>query len=201
MRIKKIVFATHNIGKIEEVREIFKSVEGLIIVSAEEAGVVEDVVEDGQTFAANALIKARFIGNITNEWTMADDSGICVDALGGRPGIHSARWAGEGAPGHKWIEKILFELRDVPEEKRTAHFQTMAVLFDPRYGEAFFFKGEVRGRIALSPRGTPHPKLPYDSVFIPDGYTKTFSEMPDIKKKLSHRVRAFAKLKDFIQRM
>lgn len=201
--LQKIVFATHNKGKIAEVRRIFEDVNGLTIVSAEEAGVMEDVVEDGLTFASNALKKARFVGYKTNEWTMADDSGICVDVLEGAPGIYSARWAGEGAPGHKWVELLLSKMQNsAPEEcQRTARFETMAVLFNPDGGEAFFFKGEVRGRIALKPRGVPHPKLPYDSVFIPDGYTKTFSEMLDKKNELSHRGQAFAKLKEFIQRL
>lgn len=201
MRIKKIIFATHNKGKIAEVRSIFEDVNDLTIVSAEEAGVMEDVVEDGNTFASNAFKKARFVGCKTNEWTMADDSGICVDALGGAPGVYSARWAGEGAPGHKWIELLLSRLKDVPERERTARFETMAVLFNPNGGEVFFFRGEVRGSIALKPRGVPHPKLPYDSVFIPDGYTKTFSEMLEKKNELSHRGRAFTKLKEFIQRL
>lgn len=199
--LKKIVLATHNMGKVAEIKGIFEDVNGLTIVSAAEAGVMEDVVEDGKTFASNALKKARFVGYRTNEWTMADDSGICVDALEGAPGVYSARWAGEGAPGHKWVELLLSKMKDVPEGKRTACFETMAVLFNPNGGEAFFFKGEVRGKITLRPKGVPHPKLPYDSVFIPDGFTKTFSEMLEKKNELSHRGRAFAKLKEFVERL
>jgi len=200
-KIKRIVIATQNDGKVNEIKQIFQGVKGVTVVSAKEAGVTEDVVEDGKTFAANALKKAVFVAKRTGQWAMADDSGICVDALGGEPGVHSARWAGEGAPGNRWVELLLSKLQGVPEEKRTAHFETMAVLINPQ-NEAFFFRGIVRGRILVEPRGQAHPRLPYDIVFVPDGETRTFSEMSDDEKNaISHRGRAFAQLKEFIQRM
>src|SRR3989338_6391797 len=200
-KIKRIVIATQNDGKVNEIKQIFQGVKGVTIVSAREAGVTEDVVEDGKTFAANAVKKAVFVAKRTGQWAMADDSGICVDALGGEPGVSSARWAGENAPGNRWVELLLSKLQGVPEEKRTAHFETMAVLINPQ-NEAFFFRGIVRGRILVEPRGQAHPRLPYDIVFLPDGETRTFSEMSDDEKNaISHRGRAFAQLKEFIQRM
>ena len=200
-KIKRIVIATQNDGKVNEIKQIFQGVKGVTVVSAKEAGVTEDVVEDGKTFAANALKKAVFVAKRTGQWAMADDSGICVDALGGEPGVSSARWAGENAPGNRWVELLLSKLQGVPEEKRTAHFETMAVLINPQ-NEAFFFRGIVRGRILVEPRGQAHPRLPYDIVFVPDGETRTFSEMSDDEKNaISHRGRAFAQLKEFIQRM
>ena len=200
-KIKRIVIATQNDGKVNEIKQIFQGVKGVTVVSAKEAGVTEDVVEDGKTFAANALKKAVFVAKRTGQWAMADDSGICVDALGGEPGVSSARWAGENAPGNRWVELLLSKLLGVPEEKRTAHFETMAVLINPQ-NEAFFFRGIVRGRILVEPRGQAHPRLPYDIVFVPDGETRTFSEMSDDEKNaISHRGRAFAQLKEFIQRM
>ena len=200
-KIKRIVIATQNDGKVNEIKQIFQGVKGVTVVSAKEAGVIEDVIEDGKTFAANALKKAVFVAKRTGQWAMADDSGICVDALGGEPGVSSARWAGENAPGNRWVELLLSKLQGVPEEKRTAHFETMAVLINPQ-NEAFFFRGIVRGRILVEPRGQAHPRLPYDIVFVPDGETRTFSEMSDDEKNaISHRGRAFAQLKEFIQRM
>jgi XTP/dITP diphosphohydrolase len=196
--MRRIIFATHNQGKIQEIREILKGLD-VLVVSADEAGVHEDVVEDGKTFEDNALKKAEFVGRTSNEWAMGDDSGICVEALDGAPGIYSARWAGEGAPGHKWVELLFSKLEGVPEGKRGAWFETVAVLRSPT-GQHWAFSGRVNGTIAVEPRGISHPRLPYDSVFIPEGETRTFAEMTkEEKNAISHRGRAFRKLRDFIQ--
>jgi len=198
--MKKIVFATHNQGKVKEIREILKDFD-ISVVSAEEAGVQEDIVEDGNTFEENALKKAEFVGKIANEWAMADDSGICAEALDGAPGIYSARWAGENAPGHEWVELLLSKLKDMPEGKRGAWFETVAVLRSPT-GEHWSFVGKVNGRIAMEPRGIAHPRLPYDVVFIPEGDSRTFAEMSsDEKNALSHRGRAFRQLREFVRNM
>lgn len=195
----KIIFATHNQGKVKEVRDILKDLD-IEILSADEAGISEDVIEDGNTFEENALKKARFVNKKTKEWAMAEDSGICVKALGGAPGIYSARWAGENAPGEEWVRFLLEKMKDIPEGQRDAWFETSAILIDPD-GKYWSFVGKVEGKITMEPRGVAHPRLPYDSVFIPDGYDKTFSEISDQEKnKLSHRGRAFRQLKDFIEK-
>lgn len=130
---------------------------------------------------------------------MGDDSGICVDALDGAPGIYSARWAGENAPGEKWVEKLLTEMNGVPEGKRMAWFETAAVLRAPD-GRHWTFVGKVHGKIAVEPRGVAHPRLPYDMVFIPEEETRTFAEMSgEEKNAISHRARAFRRLRDFLQ--
>lgn len=189
----KIIFATHNAGKVKEIADILSGL-NIEIVSADDAGVTEDVVEDGDTFEANALKKAVFVGEKTGEWVMADDSGICVRALGGAPGIYSARWAGEGAPPEKVVEKILTEMKDVPEGKRDAWFETVAVLRAPD-AWLWSFRGVVEGEIVTEPRGEFRPKLPYDIVFQPLGFDKTFAEMTsEEKNQLSHRGRAFKQL-------
>ena len=193
----KIIFATHNVGKVKEVREMLRGLD-FEILSAEEAGVTEDVVEDGKTFEENSLKKARFVAEKTGEWAMADDSGICIDALSGEPGVYSARYAGVGASAEQLINFVLEKIKDVSEEKRTATFYTVAVLLSPS-GEYWAFEGKISGRLAMAPRGTPRPKLPYDVVFIPEGSSRTFAEMTDQEKNsLSHRSRAFAKLKNFL---
>lgn len=196
--MKRIIFATHNQGKVEEIRKILEGFD-VSVVSADEAGVHEDVVEDGKTFQENALKKAEFVSRTANEWAMGDDSGICVQALDGAPGIYSARWAGENAPGHKWVELLLSKLEGVPEDKRGAWFETVVVLKSPT-DQHWAFSGRVNGTIAMAPRGVSHPRLPYDSVFIPEGDNRTFSEMTQEEKNaISHRGQAFRKLKDFVE--
>lgn len=193
----KLIFATHNVGKIKEMQAILAGLD-IEILSADEAGVHEDVVEDGQTFAENAAKKARFVNSRTGVWAVADDSGICIDALGGEPGIHSARWAGENITAETLILKTLDRMNDVPVKERGAQFVSTLVLIAPD-GREWVFEGKVPGFIAEEPRGTPRPKLPYDVVFIPEGYTSTFAEMSDEEKNsLSHRGLAFRKLREFL---
>ena len=114
----KLVFATHNQGKLKEMRDLLSDL-NIEVVSADEAGVYEDVIEDGTTFKANALKKARFVGEQTGEWAVADDSGICIDALDGEPGVYSARWAGDRA---SVIDHTLDKMKKVPTKNRGAHF-------------------------------------------------------------------------------
>lgn len=191
------MFATHNEGKIAEMRKILVDLP-IEVVSAREAGVREEPTEDVTTFEENAIKKARFVAERTNEWSVADDSGICIDALGGRPGVLSARWAGEGA-GDKDIETCtLAALQGVPAAKRTARFVSSVALAAPD-GRLWTFNGEVAGTVAETPRGLPRRKLPYDTIFIPSRGNRTFAEMTDAEKnKISHRGLAFAKLKKFI---
>ncbi len=193
----KLIFATHNQGKLKEMRALLAGL-AFEVLSADEAGVTEDVIEDGTTFEENSLKKARFVSEKTGEWVAADDSGICIDVLGGAPGVFSARWAGEGGSDDALVSKTLLMMKDVPEEKRDAHFETVATLIDPS-GKHWAFKGIVLGHIASAPRGVPRPKLPYDMVFIPEGHDRTFAEMSDEEKNgLSHRGRAFRTLRDFL---
>ncbi len=194
----KLIFATHNEGKVKEMRQILAGLDAEIM-SAEEAGVHEDVEEDGVTFAENALKKARFAAQKTREWAIADDSGICIEALNGNPGVQSARWAGEGADGSAIVKKTLEKMKDVPQESRGAYFESCAALVSPD-GSEWTFSGRCPGKIIMTPRGTAHPKLPYDVLFVPEGKTKTFAEIEDEEKNsLSHRGTAFRKLKDFLE--
>jgi XTP/dITP diphosphohydrolase len=203
----RLVFATHNANKVTEMRQLLRGLP-FAVVSADEAGVYEDVVEDGETFEANAEKKARFVQNViarsdatkqTRVWSLADDSGLCIDALGGKPGVYSARWAGEGATGEQIVEYTLEKLRDVLEDRRQASFVSALVLVSPE-GARHAFRGEVRGRIPLAPRGTHvRPKLPYDVIFEPDGTGRTFAEMTDEEKNsLSHRGLAFNELRTYM---
>jgi XTP/dITP diphosphohydrolase len=188
----KIIFATHNQGKLKEMRELLP---GFEVMGAEEAGVFEDVIEDGQTFAENALKKAQFVVKKTGQWAVADDSGICIEALGGAPGIMSARWA---ESDEDKINLTLEKLKDVPEKERGAWIEAALALVSPD-GRVWIFDGRVDGQIAFEPRGENRKKLPYDKIFIPAGHDKTFAEMTAAEKHiLSHRGRAFRKLKEFL---
>lgn len=194
----RLIFATHNPGKVIEMRQLLEGLP-VEVLSADEVGVREDVVEDGKTFEDNALKKARFVASQTGTWAIADDSGIMIDELDGRPGVHTARWAGEGASDEQLVVHTLEQLKDVEEDRRGASFHSVVALVSPR-GEERTFEGVVQGSIVLSPRGTPRTKLPYDVLFCPVGHNRTFAEMTDTEKNsLSHRGKAFDQLRRFLQ--
>lgn len=193
----RLIFATHNPEKVKEIKAILRGLD-FEVASAEEAGVMEEAVEDGQTLEENALKKARFVAEKTGEWAVADDTGIGIDALGGEPGVYSARYAGVGASAEELVRFVLGKISHVPEEARTATFTTVVALVSPK-GEHWTFEGKVAGRVAGVPRGTPRPRLPYDVVFIPEGHARTFAEMTDVEKNaISHRGKAFRKFKEFL---
>ena len=154
--------------------------------------------ESGDSFEANALIKARAYGAHFGVACVADDSGLIVDALHGAPGIYSARYAGDGCTDAENNEKLLRELRDVPDEGRGARFVCCCVLARP--GEApHVERGVVEGRIARRVSGTNG--FGYDPLFIPDGYDRSFGELgPEVKASISHRAAAFGKLRAYLER-
>jgi len=195
--MKRIIFATHSPGKIREMRDILAGLE-VEIISAEDAGIFEDPAEDGETFQENALKKAKFVSERTGEWVLADDSGLCIEALNGLPGVKSARWAGDREAADL-TKHTLDQMKNVSEGRRQAYFETAAVLYSPN-GRHWFFEGTVKGIITFEPRGTPLPKLQYDVIFVPDGHNRTFAEMSAQEKNaISHRGEAFGKLKKFIE--
>jgi len=191
----KLIFATHNPGKIKEMQELLAD-SGIEVLSADEVGIEEDVVEDGLTFEENALKKARFVCKKSGECAVADDSGLCIKALNGAPGVFTARWAGEG---NDLIDFTLNQIKDLAEENLGAKFCCSVALVKPD-GQEFLFDGVCDGRLVKERRGVAHPKLPYDQIFIPNGREQTFAEMPaEEKHELSHRGRAFKKLREFFQ--
>lgn len=194
----RIVFATHNIGKVKEMRALLADMR-FDVVSMNEAGILEDVVEDGATFEENALKKARFAAERAGARAIADDSGICIQALDNKPGVYSARWAGDDATSEMIVAHTLRAMQAVPPEKRQAWFESALALVAPD-GRSWTFSGRVGGSVTVGPRGVARPKLPYDQIFVPDGHTRTFAEMSDEEKNgLSHRGLAFQKLKDFLK--
>jgi XTP/dITP diphosphohydrolase len=194
----KLIFATHNEGKIKEMKKILAGLDWEIL-SAQEAGILEEPIEDGATFTDNSLLKAKFVAEKTGEWSVADDAGLCVEALNGKPGVFSARWAGVNATGEEKADKVLCELGDLPPDKRGAYFESSVVLISPT-GQHWIFTGRVDGRIVTERQGElKRPHLPYDSIFIPLGHDRTFNEMSDEEKNaLSQRGQSFRKLKEFL---
>ena len=195
----RVIVATSNAHKAQEL-ETMLDLKDYTLETMSEAGLSSDPVEDADTFLGNALIKARAAKAECDEkgiktCILADDSGICVDALDGRPGVFSARYAGVGA-GQDAINKKLFaELKDVPFDKRTAHF-ACALDFIDEEGKEVSVQGEVHGRIGFEPIGDKG--FGYDPIFYPEeyGFKKTFGEVEsEEKNKISHRARAVAKLR------
>jgi XTP/dITP diphosphohydrolase len=196
----KVVIATHNPGKLKEMRELLAP-HGIETISAGDLG-LDEPVESGTSFAENAKIKATAAANVSHLPALADDSGLAVEALDGEPGIYSARWAGERkdfAFAMKTVEeKLGLKKATGPSMRRGAFIAALCLAWPD--GETATFEGRVDGRIVWPPRGDQG--FGYDPIFLPDGFNRTFGEMnseekhglPPRGKGLSHRARAFLKL-------
>ncbi|TFD34678.1 RdgB/HAM1 family non-canonical purine NTP pyrophosphatase [Cryobacterium sp. TMT1-19] len=185
----QVVLATHNQHKVEELRRILAPRLPDLDVLAYDG---PEPVEDGVTFAENALIKARAAAAHTGLPAIADDSGICVDVLGGSPGIFSARWSGPARDSDQNLQLLLWQLGDVDAEHRGGHFTCVAALAMPD-GTEWHVTGEWLGQILTEPSGAGG--FGYDPIFLPDGYAISAAELtPNVKNEHSHRARAFGKL-------
>ena len=190
---KTIVIATGNVGKAKEFAALFGAA-GYEIKTLKDFPDLPDVAETGTTFEANARLKAETISQLIQQPVLADDSGLCVDALSGMPGVYSARFAGEQKSDAANNAKLLHELYDVPDEKRGAHFHCTLVFAAPQK-DSLVVSADWYGRIGRIPRGDYG--FGYDPLFIPDGMEKTSAELlPAEKNHLSHRGQAMAKLQD-----
>ena len=189
----RLVIATSNEDKVREIDEILGGT-GYKAVSMKEAGFCPDIVEDGKTFEENALIKASAVHSLTDgtDYVMADDSGICIDALDGAPGIYSARFCGENSTYPEKFAKIFSMLADVPEEKRTARFVCAIAVVRPD-GTSFTVRGEVEGVLHEEPKG--ENGFGYDPIFYVPEFGMTTAQMPpEQKNSISHRGRALRKM-------
>ena len=192
-----VVLATRNQGKLNELARILGTEVRLAGLDAFPGA--PDVPETGATFEANALLKARAIATHTNLPTVADDSGLCVDALNGMPGVLSARWAGRHGDDRANLDLLLAQIAEVPDALLGARFVCAAALVVPADGvpREWVVTGQVEGRLIRAPRGSGG--FGYDPIFRPDGFTETTAEMtPDAKDAISHRGRAFRALAPFI---
>ncbi|EFH92337.1 RdgB/HAM1 family non-canonical purine NTP pyrophosphatase [Finegoldia magna] len=188
--MKKIYLSTGNKGKISEIKEILSDL-NYDVYSKSELGINEDAVEDAETLEGNSLIKAKFLKKYTDDIVMSDDTGLFVNSLAGRPGVYSARFAGDECDDTKNRQKLLSELKD--KEDRSAYFETVITIIDSN-DEIHQAKGRVNGKILLEECG--EHGFGYDSIFMPDGYDKSFAQMEDCEKnKISHRKRALENAK------
>ncbi len=194
----RILVATHNQGKIDEYAQLLAGMSAEFI-SLSTAGIREEIPETGETFEENARIKAEGYCRLSQLVTLADDSGLEVDALGGAPGVLSARYAGNGASDADRYRLVLEQIADIPPEQRTARFRCVIALATPE-GDVFAASGKVEGMIAPSPRGDFG--FGYDPVFFMPEYGATMAEVGDaVKNTISHRARALQAIGPTLQRV
>ena len=189
----RIAAATDNRHKITEIMSIMKSFGLDIIPKSETAAAGLEVEETGTTFEENSRLKAEAVMRATGMTAVADDSGLVVDALGGAPGVYSARFSGEGATDEKNNQKLLALMENVPDENRQAKFVSVITLAGPD-GQIITARGECPGRIGRTPEGDNG--FGYDPLFIPDGYSVTYAQLSaEEKNKISHRAKALEALR------
>ena len=191
-----MIAATQNKGKLKELRQITEKY-GQQLISMADAGLGDlEIEENGETFAENSYIKAHTVAQLTGKPCIADDSGLCVDILDGAPGIHSARYSGVHGDDQANRRKLLDDLKDVPEEKRKAHFTCCITLCWPD-GRTVVAEGICPGRIAFEERG--EGGFGYDKVFMPEGRDQSFAELGvEVKNEIGHRARALARLEELL---
>jgi XTP/dITP diphosphohydrolase len=190
---RELVIASKNKGKIREIRQIYADLPVTVVEHPD----LPDVVEDGDSFSANARKKAVEIARHTGKWALADDSGLEVDALSGAPGIHSARWSGGGDEANN--EKLLAELRDVPAPARTARYRAVVVVASPDGRVVAEADGACEGLIGFERKGTGG--FGYDPYFVVPQFGKTMAELPaETKHSISHRGQALRRLREPLTR-
>ena len=191
---EKLVFATNNAHKLEEVSAMLG--DRIELLSLRDIHCEADIPETGTTLEANALLKAQYVQEHYGLNCFADDTGLEVEALGGEPGVYSARYAGgEGHDSVANMRKLLARLEGVTD--RRARFRTVITLI--RDGRTYEFEGTVEGTITTEPHGDGG--FGYDPVFVPDGYDRTFAELGEVKNAISHRARAVQKLVEFLKQL
>lgn len=186
---KTLLIASNNKHKISELKKILEH-SSFNVISMSEAGFCHEIEETGLTFEENAILKAKAIALEKHTFVFADDSGLEVETLDNRPGVYSARYAGDGASDRDRINKLLGELKD--KTNRKARFVCVIAISTPD-GKVETFRGEVYGKIVDDPKGSHG--FGYDPVFVPDGFSQTFAELgAEVKNKISHRAKATQKM-------
>jgi len=194
--MKKLVLASRNKHKVAELKALLKDI-NVELLTLNDFPDAPPLVEDGSTFEENALKKSRTVYHYTKLPALADDSGLEVFFLNGRPGVRSARYAGENANDERNNEKLLEEMKGVPPRRRRAQFRSVLAFVGEGYEE--IGQGVCPGKLAEEPRGTNG--FGYDPIFIPDGFTRTYAELTfEEKNKISHRSRALADLSERLRR-
>ncbi len=196
--MKRIILATHNEHKTKEVKSILQDI-GVDVVSLKDIGWEEEIIEDGLTFFDNASIKAKTVAEkYPQEYVLADDSGLVVDALDGAPGVNSARYAGNDRSNLALCSKLLLEIKNTPAEKRNAHFVTVLAYYQPDNQKVTFFEGRVNGIISQEMFGSNG--FGYDPVFYLPEKERTMAELSSEEKdSLSHRHNALVRFKKYLK--
>jgi XTP/dITP diphosphohydrolase len=193
--MRDLLIATNNLGKLREFKEIVGELP-IKLITLRQLGIETDIAETGSTFAENARLKAVGYARLAGMATLADDSGLVVDSLDGRPGVYSARYAGTGANDRDRVQKLLDEMNEATD--RTARFVCFAALADAEGHVFASVEGKCEGTITNVSRGSSG--FGYDPIFLPNGYDKTFAELdPAIKNRISHRGDAFSKMLPFLR--
>ena len=196
---RRLLLGTRNPGKVKEITTILED-SGWTFSSLQEFAAVGPAAEDGVTYAENAIAKARFYAAATGLLALADDSGLEVAALGGAPGVYSARYAGEGASDADRRALLLAELIRVDARDRRARFVASVAIAHPNGEVLNLSEGICEGTITFEPRG--NSGFGYDPLFVPDGYHQTFAELSDeVKNRISHRARALMRLRDSLDHL
>jgi XTP/dITP diphosphohydrolase len=196
--VRKLLIATHNQGKVREYRELLSDLP-VEVTYLDAEGIAHEVEETGSTMEENARLKAQEYARLSGLWTWADDSGLEVDALGGGPGVYSARYAGEGATDADRYRKLLDALTGVPWDKRTARFRCSVALATPE-GETRVAGGVCEGVVAFGPAGSNG--FGYDPVFYMPQHDATMAQLPpELKNQVSHRARASQKALGLLEEM
>ncbi|MCI8341999.1 MAG: XTP/dITP diphosphatase [Firmicutes bacterium] len=194
----KIVFATKNAGKVKEVKQILSDIDTEVL-SMSEAGIDIDIVEDGESFEQNAIIKAKAVMEVCGCLSLSDDSGLEIDCLNKKPGVHSARFMGEETPYSIKNEKILEMLREIDEDKRTARFVSVIAAAFPD-GRVVTARGTIEGRIAYEQKGSNG--FGYDPIFYYPEFGKTLAEIDtELKNSISHRGKALSEMREILKGM
>lgn len=194
---EKLLLATNNQGKIREIKNLLKNIPIRLVTTKDIINIPKNfnIKETGETFAENAKLKASTLGKMTKLLTLADDSGLEVDALYGEPGVRSARFA-KGSDQAR-IKKVLQLLNKIPFEKRTARFKAVVAIYDPKTRKLITFEGQTEGKITTHPQGTRG--FGYDPIFLSTELNKAFGRATlREKNRVSHRARALTKAKEFL---
>jgi XTP/dITP diphosphohydrolase len=197
--MQTLLLGTRNPGKVREIESILAD-SGWSFSSLQSFPDVETPAESGATYADNAMLKARFYAVATGMCALADDSGLEVEALAGAPGVYSARYAGENASNADRRALLISELAKIPNANRRARFLAVVAISDPKGSVLNVSEGICEGTIIASPRGTGG--FGYDPLFVPNGFTQTFAELPEhVKNRISHRARALIATREFLSQL
>ena len=196
-----LLVATHNMGKVREFSQLLAGTD-FTVISLGDVGLTHfDVEETGKTFADNAALKATSYARVSGRITLADDSGLVVDALDGQPGVYSARYGSPDLDDAGRRAYLLNEMRFIPEEKRSARFVCVIAIADPRSYDTYLVQGTCEGKILFEERHGGHG-FGYDALFVPRGYEQSFAELePEDKNRISHRGLAVAKLPEVLSQI